>query len=265
MQTKFIDSTDSIIKRYFKDIKGKNTVLSQDEEIELATKIKNGDSRAMTKLINSNLNFVVSVAKEYQGYGTPLPDLINDGNLGLIKAAQRFDHTRGFKFISYAIWWVKQSIIQELNKTSREIRLPANVINNLAKINKKILEMDSTTTSNLISETNGYYPQITSLNTVINEDGVELNEIIPEEPTDDNKYEGVIIKKELARILNGLSLREQEILQLYYGLDESIEPLTLGAIGEKFDLTKERVRQIKEKAIIKLRDKSINLISLLKN
>jgi len=263
MRTKFIDSTDDIIKRYFKDIEGKNDIITQAEEIELAKRIKNGDSFAMHELIKANLNFVISVAKEYQGYGIPLPDLINDGNLGLIKAAQRFDHTKGFKFISYAIWWIKQSIVQELNNTSREIRIPANLIAKLAKINKQLSEMDGSDNTSSIETVD--YPKMSSLNLVINEDGDELNSIIPEEVEEENKYEEEVVKDELVNILDGLSNREQEILKLYYGLDYSMEPVTLGVIGEQLGLTKERVRQIKEKAIIKLRHKSVPLFALLNN
>lgn len=263
--------SDEVISRYFKDVR-KSTILSQDEELALAEKIKNGDEKAIDKLVNANLKFVVSIAKEYQGQGLPLSDLINEGNIGLIKAATRFDHTKGFRFISYAVWWVKQSIIQSLNENARMVRLPANVINKLSHLNKEIsnfesinerepvfgeIEVKNNEIMNLVS-----YPKCSSLNEVINENGDELIELIASE-----EEESVILderlKKELDVTLSILDKREREIVESYFGLNSESEPMTLEAIGERYGLTKERIRQIKEKALRKLRYNTQNLFNLM--
>ena len=271
MKKKFIDTTDDSVRRYLKETDKYNTITYQ-EELELTRRISHGDIEAVNDLVTANLNFVISVAKEYQGNGTPLPDLINDGNEGMIKAAHKFDHTRGFKFISYAVWWVKQGILQGLNDNSRGIRLPANQINKLHQINKKIGEFENRTGRKpFIGENLGNnekpilfedisYPQIASLSTIINDDGDTLETIIPNDNVIDlTDNTETTIKKELENILDKLPSREREIIELYFGLKQEYPPMTLEAIGDKFNLTKERVRQVKEKAIRRLRSKSMNL------
>ena len=270
----YVDTTDDSLWKYFKDM-GNIDLLSQEEEIELAIRIADGDEVAKEKLITSNLKFVVLIAKEYQGNGIPLSDLINDGNIGLIKAAKRFDHTRGFKFISYAVWWIRQSILHGLNEHSRSIRLPVNVINKLALVNKKLSEFEikfgrepivgdelNPDGESLIFD-GALYPQVSSLDLVINESGDELSSLLPIITDDEYELNENSVKDELDRILNELTPREKDIIQLYYGLKEELEPMTLESIGEKFDLTKERVRQIKEKGIRKLRYHSFDLYTMI--
>ena len=266
------DSDDSISK-YFKDVR-KSIILTPAEEIELAKKIRRGDKKAMDKLVTSNLKFVISIAKKYQGQGLPLSDLINEGNYGLIKATSRFDHKKGFRFISYAVWWIKQSIIQSLNDNARMVRLPANVINKLSYLNSEIAKFEHANEREPVfgeifdkdQEEMGLvnYPRCTSLNDIINEDGDELIELIPGESLDENQL--VIderIKKELSNTLSVLDDRERMIIECYFGINIDCEPMTLEAIGEKYNLTKERIRQIKEKAIRKLRHNAQDLYSLI--
>lgn len=275
MSNKFVDLNDETLLRYFKDIK-KTDLLTPEEEINLAKRIQDGDEKAIEELISANLKFVISIAKEYQYQGTPLNDLIGDGNEGLIKAALKFDHTKGFRFISYAVWWVRQSIIHGLNCNSRLIRLPANVINSLSKIRKEIEKFEFE---------NGRYPisdemsdcnlmdllinqRQTSLNSVINEEGDELCQSFPDNSFDSPDYDDtgdILIKAELDRMLSELSDRERDIIVLYFGLDKTYEPMTLEGIGERYDLTKERIRQIKEKAIRKLRYNMGDLYTLVNN
>ena len=182
MSKKFVNyTTEDTISKYFKDVKKTNT-LTPDQEVELAVRIKNGDKSAIDELVTANLKFVISVAKEYQGQGLTLSDLINEGNYGLIKAATRFDHTRGFKFISYAVWWIKQSIIQSLNENSRMVRLPANVINKISKLNKEISNGEDNE-SELLNDMSEFdesllnYQKTSSLNKITNEDGGEITKI----------------------------------------------------------------------------------------
>lgn len=245
MNKLYIDNEDICIKKYFEDIDN-NGLLSIDEEIELAKRIKSGDEEAIDILVNKNLKFVVSIAKNYQNLGLPLIDLINEGNFGLIKAAKKFDHTKGFKFISYAVWWIKQSIMYSLSENARMIRLPVNQINKIKKLKSESLNND-------IIEND---LKCLSYNNYINEDD-ENNEFL-DYITDDSfiessfDYDDTLIKK-IDNLLNILTIREKNIIKYYYGLDDNIEPMTLDAIGEKYFLTKERVRQIKYKAIKKLR------------
>jgi RNA polymerase primary sigma factor len=239
-----------------KDVR-KSTTIKVEEEIELAKRIKEGDETAISELVNANLRFVVKIAKEYQNQGVPVADLISEGNYGLITAAKKFDHTRGFKFISYAVWWIKQSILQSLNEDSRTVRLPANMINKLSKIRKEIENFEK---DNQREPFNGEVEQVnvpncTSLNTIINEDGDELVNMIHSDlynsPDIIDEEEIELKKNELNKAMRGLSQREIEIINCYYGING--EPMTLEMIGEELDLTKERIRQIKESAIRKIR------------
>jgi len=277
MNKQFINlNGDDSVTKYFKEVR-KSTVITAEKEVELAKKIQNGDNSAIDELVFANLKFVISIAKEYQGQGLPLSDLINEGNYGLIKAATRFDHTKGFRFISYAVWWVKQSIIQSLNDNARVIRLPSNVINKLSLLRKEIEKFK------FENEREPVYGDIMldgevedlidfdslsckSLNDTINEDGSELYEILenPSNIEPDNFYDvDSAVKNEIDKALSTLTDRERVIIEYYYGLDQKYEPMTLEGIGEKFGLTKERIRQIKERAIRKLRFNSSELYDIL--
>jgi RNA polymerase primary sigma factor len=274
MNKKFTNfETDDSIAKYFKEVR-KSVLLTPEQEVNLAKRIKEGDAKATEELVNANLKFVVSIAKEYQNQGLPLCDLISEGNYGLIKAASRFDHNRGFRFISYAVWWIKQSIIQGLNDNARVVRLPANVINKITKLNKEIsrfendnerepvfgeiLKGDSQIAATLS------FPRATSLNQLINEDGDELIELIPAESIDVDELEITEkIKDELTKTLAILDNRERMIIESYFGIETECESMTLEAIGEKYGLTKERIRQIKEKAIRKLRHNAQGLQMLM--
>lgn len=274
MSKKFVNfDNDESIVRYFKDVR-KSNIITLQEEIELAKKIKNGEQKAIDKLVKANLKFVISIAKEYQGQGLLLSDLINEGNYGLIKAATRFDHTKGFRFISYAVWWIRQSILQSLNDNARLVRLPANVINKLTFLNKEISKFESLNErepvfGEILNKNNEIsqllsFPKSTSLNEVINEDGDELIALIPD--NNENEFDYFLeskIKKEIDNALSVLSERERVIIECYFGINSDCEPMTLEAIGEKYGLTKERIRQIKEKSIRKLRHSSNELYSLL--
>jgi len=259
---KFINPQEDSISNYLKDVR-KSEIIDSEKEIELAKRIQEGDSEALNELISANLRFVISIAKEYQNQGLPLADLISEGNYGLITAAKRFDHTKGFRFISYAVWWIKQSIIQSLNENSRTVRLPANVINKLSKIKKEIDEFEKKFERKPLDGQEVeviFHPTVTSLNSMINEDGDELIEII-EDPNSIRPDEDINsqeeIKDNINKILSVLSEREKSIIEMYFGLNGS--PLTLEEIGEEFNLTKERIRQIKEKAIRKIRNNADKL------
>jgi RNA polymerase primary sigma factor len=273
MNKKYVNfDNDDSISKYFKDVR-KSVVLTQNEEISLAKRIKNGDNKAIEELVNANLKFVISIAKEYQGQGLALSDLISEGNYGLVKAATRFDYKRGFRFISYAVWWVKQSIIQGLNDNARVVRLPANVINKISKLNKEIAKFEHINErepifGEIVDEEVSVellrYPKCASLNEFINEDGDELIELIPGEEQQEDKIEvDERIKKQLGKTLSVLDERERNIVECYFGIDTDCEPMTLEAIGEKYSLTKERIRQIKEKAIRKLRHNAHDLYDLI--
>ncbi len=265
-------SADETINRYFKDVK-KSEGLSIEKEKELAKRIQEGDNKAIDELVEANLKFVVTIAKEFQGQGLPLADLISEGNYGLVKAATRFDYKRGFRFISYAVWWVKQSIIQSLNDNARVVRLPANVINKISKLNKEIAKFEYANEREPIfgeifdGETElsmTKYPKCASLNEYINEEGDELIDLIPGEMPDENQIEiDERIKKQLSKTLSILDERERSIIECYFGIDTDCEAMTLEAIGEKYGLTKERIRQIKEKAIRKLRHNAHDLYDLI--
>jgi len=274
MSRKYINfNSDDSISKYFKDVR-KSKLLTVKEEIKLAKRIKKGDQKAIDELVNANLKFVVSIAKEYQGQGLSLSDLISEGNYGLIKAATKFDHKRGFRFISYAVWWVKQSIIQSLNDNARIVRLPANIINKLSFLNKEISKFEHANErepvfgeifdkdkeiATLLS-----FPKCASLNESINEDGDELIDLIPENTDDENN--SIVddrVRKELNNAIAQLDDREKVIIQCYFGINTNSEPMTLEAIGERYGLTKERIRQIKYKALRKLRHNASELFSLI--
>lgn len=268
-------SDDTTISNYFKEVR-KSELISQEEELELAIRIQEGDSKAVDKLVKANLKFVISIAKEYQGQGLSLSDLISEGNLGLVKAATRFDHTRGFRFISYAVWWIKEAILKSLNDNARIIRLPANVIKKLSDLKKEVDRFEfenerEPVYGDLIDENGDIIdelltPVCTSLNDVINEDGDELycliediNSNIEEEVFSPNQR----IKEEIDNILSLLDVREREIVECYFGINKEFNGMTLEAIGEKYGLTKERIRQIKEKAIRRIRFNADGLFDIL--
>jgi len=258
-------SDDATISNYFKDVR-KSELITPEEEVLLAIRIQDGDDLAVDRLVKANLKFVISIAKEYQGQGLSLSDLISEGNLGLIKAASRYDHTRGFRFISYAVWWIKESIIKSLNDNARMIRLPSNVIKKVSDLRKELERFESENErapvyGDIIDENGDVVdelrtPHCTSLNDVINEDGDELYCLI--EDKNSNIEEEVFssearIKEEINNMLSKLDPREREILECYFGINKEYNGMTLEAIGDKYDLTKERIRQIKEKAIRRIR------------
>jgi RNA polymerase primary sigma factor len=261
------------LDKYLQEI-GKVELLTPDEEVELARRIKQGDQLALEKLTKANLRFVVSVAKQYQNQGLSLGDLINEGNLGLIKAAKRFDETRGFKFISYAVWWIRQSILQALAEQSRIVRLPLNRVGALNKIGKafskleqeyerepspeEISEVLENMSEDEISDTLKISGRHVSVDApfVQGEENRLLDVLENDaEPDPDNELINESLSKEVERALSTLTQREAEVIRLYFGIGVE-HSLTLEEIGEKFDLTRERVRQIKEKAIRRLRHTS---------
>jgi RNA polymerase primary sigma factor len=271
----FYDEKDDLknLNIYFKEIK-KNKVLTKDEEIELAKRIKNGDEEAVKALVNANLRFVVTIAKDYQNQGLSINDLVNEGNYGLLKAAKKFDHTMGFRFISYAVWWVRQSIINSLNENARTVRLPTNVINKLSGLNKELLlsgvmNNNDENTENTLTEACGnlavsIYNQNESLNKIISENGVESIDLINNDEEEVEKYDITdSIKDSIKKVLDVLDERERDIIVSYYGLNYNVESMTLEAIGEKYSLTKERIRQIKQNSLRKLRYNSNELYTLI--
>jgi RNA polymerase primary sigma factor len=270
----FYDEKDDLknLNIYFKEIK-KNKVLTKDEEIELAKRIKNGDEEAVKALVNANLRFVVTIAKDYQNQGLSINDLINEGNYGLLKAAKKFDHTMGFRFISYAVWWVRQSIINSLNENARTVRLPTNVINKLSTLNKELLlggvihnndeNTENTLTETCVNLAVSIYNQNESLNKIISENGVESIDLVSSEE-ETEKYEVTdSIKASIKKVLDVLDERERDIIVSYYGLNYNTDSMTLEAIGEKYSLTKERIRQIKQNSLRKLRYNSNELYNLI--
>jgi len=260
------------LDKYLQEI-GKVDLITAEQEVELARRIKQGDRIALEKLTKANLRFVVSVSKQYQNQGLSLPDLINEGNLGLIKAAQRFDETRGFKFISYAVWWIRQSILQALAEQSRIVRLPLNKIGSINKINKASARLEQSferepnskeiageleMTENEVKESQRNAGRHVSMDAPLiqDEDNTMYDVIRSDEATTPETgllYES--LRKEIDRAVQTLTQREGDVVKLYFGLGEG-HPMTLEEIGEKFDLTRERVRQIKEKAIRRLKHTS---------
>ena len=260
------------LDKYLQEI-GKVDLITADEEVELAQQIKAGDQSALEKLTKANLRFVVSVAKQYQNQGLTLPDLINEGNLGLIKAAQRFDETRGFKFISYAVWWIRQSILQALAEQSRIVRLPLNKIGSINKINKTFAfleqahermpspeeiakELDMTVEDVKQSLKNSGRHVSMDAPLIDGEDS-NLYDVLRsgESPNPDRELLHESLRTEIERALETLTPREADVIRLYFGLAGQ-HSMTLEEIGETFDLTRESVRQIKEKAIRRLKHTS---------
>jgi len=260
------------LDKYLQEI-AKVDLITADEEVELAQRIKAGDEEALEKLVKANLRFVVSVAKQYQNQGLSLPDLINEGNMGLIKAARRFDETRGFKFISYAVWWIRQSILQALAEQSRIVRLPLNKIGSINKINKAIarLEQKLERQPSLEELAQELDMRVEDVKESLKNAGRHVSMDAPlVEGEDSNLYDVMrasdvpnpdkelmqeSLRIEIDRALSTLSPREADVIRLYYGLNGN-HPLTLEEIGETFGLTRERVRQIKEKAIRRLKHSS---------
>jgi len=260
------------LDKYLQEI-GKVDLLTPDEEVTLAQRIREGDQFALEKLTKANLRFVVSVAKQYQNQGLSLGDLINEGNLGLIKAAKRFDETRGFKFISYAVWWIRQSILQALAEQSRIVRLPLNRVGSLNKISKSFSELEQKFEREPSPEEIAEVLELTTAEVVdtlkisgrhVSVDAPfvqgEENRLLDvleneDEETPDSGLMNDSLRKEVQRALSTLTKREADVITLYFGLNGE-HSLTLEEIGEKFNLTRERVRQIKEKAIRRLRHTS---------
>ena len=270
--TKSITNRESAsLDKYLQEI-GKEELITVEEEVELAQRIKKGDQEALEKLTKANLRFVVSVAKQYQNQGLSLPDLINEGNLGLIKAAEKFDETRGFKFISYAVWWIRQSILQALAEQSRIVRLPLNQVGSLNKINKAFARFEQehertpspeeqTTELELPKEKVTDTLRVAGRHVSVDapfadgEDNSLLDVLVnPDSPNADRGLINESLSTEVERALETLTERERDIIKYFFGIGCS--EMTLEEIGEKFDLTRERVRQIKEKAIRRLRHSS---------
>ena len=271
--TKSITNRESAsLDKYLQEI-GREELITAEEEVILAKKIKDGDQRALEKLTRANLRFVVSVAKQYQNQGLSLPDLINEGNLGLIKAARRFDETRGFKFISYAVWWIRQSILQALAEQSRIVRLPLNQVGSLNKINKayskleQLFEREPSAEEladmldlpiDKVSDTMKVSGRHVSMDAPFanGEESSLLDVLVNlDSPKADPGLMNESLSKEIDRALSTLTERERDVVKLFFGIGLN-HGLTLEEIGDKFDLTRERVRQIKEKAIRRLRHSS---------
>lgn len=274
--TKSITNRESAsLDKYLQEI-GREELISVSEEVELARRIKKGDHAALEKLIKANLRFVVSVAKQYQNQGLSLPDLINEGNLGLMRAAEKFDETRGFKFISYAVWWIRQSILQALAEQSRIVRLPLNQVGSLNKISKELSKFEQENERrpspeelaerlnipvDKISDTLKVSGRHISVDApfVEGEDN-SLLDVLPNDdsPMADSSLNQESLSKEVDRALRQLYDREREILKMFFGI--GCQEMTLEEIGAKFDLTRERVRQIKEKAIRRLKGQKSKLL-----
>ncbi|HPF52655.1 MAG TPA: RNA polymerase sigma factor RpoD/SigA [Draconibacterium sp.] len=273
--TKQVTNRDTLsLDKYLHEI-GKVELLSAEKEVELAKRIKKGDRQALETLIKANLRFVVSVSKQYQNQGLSLPDLINEGNLGLIKAAERFDETRGFKFISYAVWWIRQSILQALAEQARIVRLPLNKIGSINKINKAFNKLEQEfqreptaeeiaeimdIKSDLIEDSMNFSNVHVSMDAPLrDEEGNNLYDVMLNEdsPLPDEQLIDTSLRQEIERSLATLGEREAEILRYYFGL-KGYQQHTLEEIGDEFGLTRERVRQIKEKAIKKLKNQYRN-------
>ena len=274
--TKSITNRESAsLDKYLQEI-GRKDLITVDEEVELAQRIKQGDQAALDKLVSANLRFVVSVAKQYQNQGLSLPVLIDEGNLGLIKAAQKFDETRGFKFISYAVWWIRQSILQALAEQSRIVRLPLNQVGSLNKIGKALQRFEQEnerrpSASELADQLDVPVEKIADTMKVsgrhvsvdapfVDGEDNSLLDVLPNDdsPMADASLNQESLAKEVNRALDQLNPRERDILKMFFGI--GCQEMTLEEIGAKFDLTRERVRQIKEKAIRRLKGQKSKLL-----
>ena len=274
--TKSITNRESAsLDKYLQEI-GRKDLITVDEEVELAQRIKQGDQAALDKLVSANLRFVVSVAKQYQNQGLSLPDLIDEGNLGLIKAAQKFDETRGFKFISYAVWWIRQSILQALAEQSRIVRLPLNQVGSINKISKaqSRFEQEHERRPSALELADQLDVPIDKISDAMKVSGRHVSvdapfvdgednsllDVLPNEdsPMADQSLNQESLSKEVNRALEQLSPRERDILKMFFGI--GCQEMTLEEIGAKFDLTRERVRQIKEKAIRRLKGQKSKLL-----
>ena len=264
------------LEKYLQEI-SKVELLTAEEEVELARRIKKGDKKALERLIKANLRFVISVAKQYQNQGLSLPDLINEGNLGLIKAAQRFDETKGFKFISYAVWWIRQTILQSLAEQARIVRLPLNKIGAINKLSKALTtleqEFEREPTIDEISKLMELAPE--NIKEMLKNSGKHISLDAPVNDENDSDMYDILasnesvspdssllddsLKQEINRALSALPYREAAILRMYFGLD-SKNPFSLEEIGEEFNLTRERVRQIKDNALNKLKNTTKNKV-----
>lgn len=266
------------LDKYLQEI-GRVDLITADEEVELARRIRNGDRSALERLTKANLRFVVSVSKQYQNQGLALPDLINEGNLGLIKAAERFDETRGFKFISYAVWWIRQSILQALAEQARIVRLPLNKIGNINKINRAFSELEQKFERPPSAEELAEFLNVSAdeIKQSLAQNGRHISmdaPLVESDESSSNMYDVLMgdtltspennlvmesLRSDIQRSLKALTPRESEVLCMFYGLDGRA-PMSLEEIGDRFDLTRERVRQIKEKAIRRLKHTSKNKI-----
>lgn len=262
------------LDKYLQEI-GRVELITAEEEVELAKRIKEGDMKALDRLTKANLRFVVSVSKQYQNQGLSLPDLINEGNLGLIKAAQRFDETRGFKFISYAVWWIRQSILQALAEQARIVRLPLNKIGIINKVNKAFAELEQelgrTPTIDELAEAlevsnadiknsianNGRHISMDAPLKEGDESSSSMYDVLQNSESNNPEKDLILesLRSEIERSLSTLKMREADVIRLYFGLGDQ-PPMTLAEIGLRFELTRERVRQIKEKGIRKLKNTS---------
>jgi RNA polymerase primary sigma factor len=266
------------LDKYLQEI-GRVELITPDEEVELARRIRNGDKAALERLTKANLRFVVSVSKQYQNQGLALPDLINEGNVGLIKAAERFDETRGFKFISYAVWWIRQSILQALAEQARIVRLPLNKIGSINKINKAYSELEQKferppsademaeflgCSADDIKQSLSHNGRHVSMDAPLvegDESSSSMYDVLANDsmPGPESNLVMESLRKDIERSLTALTPRESDVVKLFYGL-EGRAPMSLDEIGNRFDLTRERVRQIKEKAIRRLKHSSKNRI-----
>lgn len=263
---------EASLERYMSEV-SKEEMISYHEEVELAKRIRQGDKEALNKLVRANLRFVISVAKQYQNQGLPLQDLITEGNIGLIKAAQRFDETKGFKFISYAVWWIRQSILQAIAEQSRVVRLPLNKIADISRVNKTIskIEQDQERELDIAEIAEACDMSVEDINTALmftqrttsldaplsssDDSGTLIDILISEESTNempDKELEKESLKEDIQRIIKTLPEREAEILSAAYGLNRNY-PLSLDEIAKKYKISKERARQIKDKALMKLK------------
>ncbi|GGZ45855.1 MULTISPECIES: sigma-70 family RNA polymerase sigma factor [Mesonia] len=276
--TKQVTNRESVsLDKYLQDI-SKEELITAEEEVELAQRIRQGDQLALEKLTKANLRFVVSVAKQYQNQGLKLPDLINEGNVGLVKAAKRFDETRGFKFISYAVWWIRQSILQALAEQSRIVRLPLNKIGSISKINKAFATLEQAnqrppTPEEISAELDMTVSEVKqslknsgkhlSMDAPLKEgeNSSNLYDVVKsgESPNPDDSLILESLNTEINRALDTLNAREADVLKLFYGLNGE-RPMSLEEIGSTFGLTRERVRQIREKGIRKLRSSAKNKV-----